>query len=114
MGDIESFMRWYIENRQRFEIIIPNLINLNPRWGIQIEESVLQRCAGRKTSPVHLFVDNARKDQRASTVHGAYQTRVLCVGLRGLLTSNQPEDEAEESSTYDLHHPEEEAEESST
>ena len=101
MENIESFMRWYIENRQRFAIVIPNLINLNPRWGIPIEESVLQSslCAGRKTSPVHLFVDNARKDQRASTVHGAYQTRVLCVGLRGLLTSNHPEDEAEESST---------------
>ena len=41
--------------------------------------------AGRKMSPVRLFVDDARKDLRAPTVHGAYKTRVLCV-IKGVFS----------------------------
>ena len=78
MENIESFMRWYIENRQRFAIIFPNLINLNPRWGIPIEEIMLQSCPVCWEENVPSTFVCGRCTQRSACIHCAWRIRNSC------------------------------------
>ena len=76
MENIESFMRWYIENRQRFAIIIPNLINLNPR--IPIEESVLQSFPVCWEENVPSTFVCGQCPQRSACIHCAWRLQNSC------------------------------------
>ena len=76
MENIEYFMRWYIENRQRFAIIIPNLINLNPR--IPIEESVLQSCPVCWEENVPSTFVCGQCPQRSACIHCAWRLQNSC------------------------------------
>ena len=78
MGNIDSFMRWYIENRQRFEIIIPNLINLNPRWGNSIRRKRVAKLPVCWEENVPCTLVCGQCTQRSASINCAWRLPKTC------------------------------------